>query len=165
MCVKHGLYFFFHTLYNGGMSSPSITLDSAARQRLREARRAHGMTIPKLADACGYHTNTIARVELGTKNPSAELLTKLCEVLGLEWQRQSAARIKRRRRTRMKTAIIALALLLLPASAHAWDEPLFYPVSYYGQPYYYGQPCYYGQPYYYGLDPRGYGRVPMNVGW
>lgn len=35
--------------------------------------------------------------------------------------------------------------------------------SIYNSPYWSHSRCY--QPYYYGLDPRGYGRVPMNVGY
>ncbi len=49
---------------------------------LKEARKAKGLTLDKLAAKCGTSKAQLSHIENGTRNPSTELLKKLTAVLG-----------------------------------------------------------------------------------
>ncbi len=49
--------------------------------RIRDARRAKGLTQKALAEACRVPSSTIGAVEVGNSGPTAVLLRDLCDVL------------------------------------------------------------------------------------
>jgi transcriptional regulator with XRE-family HTH domain len=51
--------------------------------RIRAARDAAGMTQAALAEASGAAPNTVARIERGEQEPSAQLLGRIAVALGV----------------------------------------------------------------------------------
>jgi len=51
---------------------------------IRDRRKELGITQPVLAELSGLSKNTIYKLERGQGNPTAKVLLKLLEVLGLE---------------------------------------------------------------------------------
>jgi transcriptional regulator with XRE-family HTH domain len=52
---------------------------------LRERRKALGLTQPDLAELAQMSTNTLYKLERGQGNPTWEVLSRLVEVLGMEF--------------------------------------------------------------------------------
>ena len=48
---------------------------------MKEIRLARGMTQQQLADAVGMSYQAISTYEVGTREPSIDIIKKLCEVL------------------------------------------------------------------------------------
>lgn len=62
-------------------------MDSQALgQLLRDRRKLAKITQNDLADISGLSVHTLSDLESGKGNPTLEVLTKICEVLGLEIQ-------------------------------------------------------------------------------
>ncbi len=62
-------------------------MDSQALgQLLRDRRKLAKITQSDLADLSGLSVHTLSDLESGKGNPTLEVLTKICEVLGLEIQ-------------------------------------------------------------------------------
>jgi DNA-binding transcriptional regulator YiaG len=53
----------------------------AIGRQLRQLRRAHGLTQPKLAELTGIGQSEISKIERGVSNPTAETLRVLTEPL------------------------------------------------------------------------------------
>jgi len=49
--------------------------------KLREKRKAHGMTYQELADLCHINHGYVRQLEAGSKLPSMQLLFLLCDIL------------------------------------------------------------------------------------
>lgn len=54
-------------------------------ESVKERRRELGITQPHLAELAEISVNTLYKLEKGQGNPSLEVLTKLAEVLGMEF--------------------------------------------------------------------------------
>lgn len=52
---------------------------------IKTRRKALGITQPHLSELAGISKNTLYKLERGEGNPSWEVLTKLVDVLGLEF--------------------------------------------------------------------------------
>ncbi len=52
---------------------------------IRERRKALGLTQPDLAELAQMSTNTLYKLERGQGNPTWEVLSRLVEVLGMEF--------------------------------------------------------------------------------
>lgn len=50
--------------------------------RLRELRKAAGLTLEALADRVGIHFTTVAKIESGDRAPSLRMAETLAEALG-----------------------------------------------------------------------------------
>ena len=55
-------------------------------QLLRRFRRTRGVSQEKLAEQAGLHRTYISHVELGTRNPSFEVVDMLLVALGVSWE-------------------------------------------------------------------------------
>lgn len=55
-------------------------------QLIRSRRRQLKITQPHLAELADVNVNTIARIERGQANPTFDVLTKIADVLGMEFQ-------------------------------------------------------------------------------
>lgn len=53
---------------------------------IRSRRRQLKITQPHLAELADVNVNTIARIERGQANPTFDVLTKIADVLGMEFQ-------------------------------------------------------------------------------
>lgn len=53
---------------------------------IRSRRKQLKITQPHLAELAGVNVNTIARIERGEANPTFDILTKIVDVLGMEFQ-------------------------------------------------------------------------------
>ncbi|MGB4399651.1 MAG: helix-turn-helix transcriptional regulator [Daejeonella sp.] len=53
---------------------------------IRFRRRQLKITQPHLAELADVNVNTIARIERGQANPTFDVLTKIADVLGMEFQ-------------------------------------------------------------------------------
>ncbi|EOZ2853512.1 helix-turn-helix transcriptional regulator [Listeria monocytogenes] len=53
--------------------------------KLKELRKAKGLTQKELANKLGVHRTTITLIEKGINKPSVKVAKKLGEVLGVEW--------------------------------------------------------------------------------
>jgi transcriptional regulator with XRE-family HTH domain len=51
-------------------------------KRIAEIRQAKGLSIRKLAEACGVNFANIYKIENGKYNVSIDILGKICEALG-----------------------------------------------------------------------------------
>ena len=51
-------------------------------KRIAEIRQAKGLSIRKLAEACGVNFANIYKIENGKYNVSVDILGKICEALG-----------------------------------------------------------------------------------
>jgi y4mF family transcriptional regulator len=60
--------------------------DSRVGQAIRDRRKELGITQPHLAEVAGVSTNTLYKLEKGQGNPTLDVLTKLAEVLGMEFK-------------------------------------------------------------------------------
>ena len=56
------------------------------KNRLREARRARGLSQAQLAELVGVSRNTISSIETGQFNPTAKLALILCTALNLPFE-------------------------------------------------------------------------------
>ncbi len=65
------------------MPTTGIALDKKARQRLRTERERRGLSQAAVAEKVGVGQSLIAEIENGTKQPTAEVLKKLCRKYGL----------------------------------------------------------------------------------
>lgn len=52
--------------------------------RLREIREAQGLTTTQLGERCGLTQSTISKVENGKWSVSLDILSKVCEALGVK---------------------------------------------------------------------------------
>lgn len=52
--------------------------------KIRDCRKAQGLSQEQLAEICGFHYSYIGGVERGERNISLENLAKIAEALGLE---------------------------------------------------------------------------------
>ena len=55
--------------------------ESRYMDKLKEIRRARGMTQQQLADECGIERSRIANYEIDYREPSIDIIKKLCEAL------------------------------------------------------------------------------------
>ena len=64
------------------------TIRSRAAQRIRQLRKASGLTQAELAERLGdsVATETISRMERGVLAPSLEWIARICDVVGVEVQ-------------------------------------------------------------------------------
>ena len=53
---------------------------------IRSRRKQLKITQPHLAELADVNVNTIARIERGQANPTFDVLTKIADVLGMEFQ-------------------------------------------------------------------------------
>jgi transcriptional regulator with XRE-family HTH domain len=58
-----------------------ISLDPA---KLREARERAGLTQEAAGELCGVSDRQISHIECGTKQPSSEVLVRMCAAYGVE---------------------------------------------------------------------------------
>lgn len=65
------------------MSDTQQQFEEATGTRLKTLRQRHGMTLDDLAKASGVSRAMISRIERGEVSPTASLLARLCEALGL----------------------------------------------------------------------------------
>lgn len=69
--------------------------------RIRESRKSVGLTQSELAEACHVTREHIARIEVGTGNPSIVLLVRIADALNVSLtDLTSDLRVKERRRGR-----------------------------------------------------------------
>ena len=68
------------------MTTTGIALDKKARQRLRTERERLGLSQTAVAEKIGVGQSLIAEIESGTKQPTAEVLKKLCRKYGLRME-------------------------------------------------------------------------------
>ena len=68
------------------MPTTGIALNKKARDRLRIERECLGLSQAAVAKKVGVGQSLIAEIESGTKQPSAEVLTKLGRRYGLRWE-------------------------------------------------------------------------------
>ena len=68
------------------MPTTGIALDKRARQRLRTERERLDLSQAAVAEKIGVGQSLIAEIESGTKQPSAEVLKKLCRKYGLRME-------------------------------------------------------------------------------
>ncbi len=68
------------------MPVTGIALNREAYQRLKTERERLGLTQAAVAEKIGISQSLIAEIESGAKQPSAEVLTKLCRRYGLRWE-------------------------------------------------------------------------------
>ncbi len=61
-----------------------MTNDNTFGKRLKQIRKAKGLTQEKLAELAGVHEKHISKLELGTYNPSYATLNKVLSALDLE---------------------------------------------------------------------------------
>lgn len=54
--------------------------------RLKRARQDRGLTQEQLAEAAGFHTTYIAKVEAGDRTPSLETLIRLSSIMNVSLQ-------------------------------------------------------------------------------
>lgn len=59
-----------------------LSLGKSIKNRRKELK----LTQPYLADLAGVSVNTIFKIERGDANPTIEVLTKIAEVLGMEFK-------------------------------------------------------------------------------
>lgn len=57
---------------------------SLVGSRIRESRKAKGLSQDQLAELCGFHYSYIGGVERGERNISLENLAKIADALGVE---------------------------------------------------------------------------------
>ena len=67
------------------MENESDPLESAIGERLRQLRIARNQTLDDLAGASGVSRAMISRIERGEASPTAQLLSRLCAALDLEF--------------------------------------------------------------------------------
>ena len=60
------------------------TIKKLLGQRIRDARKAKGLTQERLAELLGIGTSNISYIETGKFSPSMENFEKLVEILGVE---------------------------------------------------------------------------------
>ncbi|MFD1744633.1 helix-turn-helix domain-containing protein [Rhizobium helianthi] len=65
------------------MSDTMHHFEQATGARLKTLRQGHGLTLDELARASGVSRAMISRVERGEVSPTAALLARLCEALGM----------------------------------------------------------------------------------
>ena len=65
------------------MPTTGISLNKKARNRLRTERERLGLSQAAVAEKISVGQSLIAEIESGTKQPSAEVLKKLCRKYGL----------------------------------------------------------------------------------
>ncbi|OFX16694.1 MAG: transcriptional regulator [Bacteroidetes bacterium GWA2_31_9] len=53
---------------------------------IKNRRKELGITQPHLAELADVSTNTLYKIERGQGNPSLDVITKLAEVLGMEFK-------------------------------------------------------------------------------
>jgi transcriptional regulator with XRE-family HTH domain len=63
----------------------SIPLDESQRSLLVQRRKEYGLSQQALADRIGVMQVTVHAIEVGKHQPSADVLGKLCEELGLAY--------------------------------------------------------------------------------
>lgn len=63
--------------------SRDLAIAKAFGQRVREARKAAGLTQEQLAEACGLHSTYISNVERGYRVPTVPTLIKVAHGLGV----------------------------------------------------------------------------------
>jgi DNA-binding XRE family transcriptional regulator len=82
----------------------SIPLDKSQRDLLVNRRHELGLSQQQLADTIGVMQVSVHSIEAGKTQPTPQLLTKLCEVLDLEFDVSVYVylRPKRKRRRRGK---------------------------------------------------------------
>ena len=68
------------------MPTTGIALDKKARQRLRTERERLGLSQAAVGEKIGVGQSLIAEIESGTKQPTAEVLKKLCRKFGLRME-------------------------------------------------------------------------------
>ena len=68
------------------MPTTGIVLDKKARQRLRIEQERLGLSQAAVARKIGVGQSLIAEIESGAKQPSAEVLKKLCRKYGLRYE-------------------------------------------------------------------------------
>ncbi len=61
-----------------------MTNDNTFGKKLKQIRKAKGLTQEKLAELAGVHEKHISKLELGTYKPSFATLSKVLSVLDLE---------------------------------------------------------------------------------
>ena len=64
----------------------AVPLSASDRQLLTDARVARGWSQTELARRINSSLPSIHTLEVGTRSPSPEYLSRLCKALGLEWQ-------------------------------------------------------------------------------
>ena len=60
-----------------------VSVDVSIAERLRALRDMHGLTLEMLAERSGVSRAMISRIERSEASPTAALLARLCEALGL----------------------------------------------------------------------------------
>ncbi len=68
------------------MPTTGIAFDKKARQQLRTERERLGLSQAAVAEKIGVGQSLIAEIESGTKQPTAEVLKKLCRKYGLRME-------------------------------------------------------------------------------
>lgn len=61
----------------------AVSVDVSIAERLRALRNKHALTLDTLADRSGVSRAMISRIERAEASPTAALLARLCEALGL----------------------------------------------------------------------------------
>ncbi|MGD9695462.1 MAG: helix-turn-helix domain-containing protein [Thermoleophilia bacterium] len=122
------------------MARDETRFDDVVRRRLRQARRARGMTLEEVAGRAGMSPSTLSRLESGARRLAIDHLPPLSEALGVPIAELAApaatADPRVRPRTRIMGGIISQALtrddsgaatrafrLLVPADRREPDEP------------------------------------------
>lgn len=63
---------------------PPISLRQQFGHRIRELRRASGMSQEAFADHCGFARTYMSRIETGGANPSLDAIKVLADALNIE---------------------------------------------------------------------------------
>ena len=79
--MKHGLDSIIREIHSWMMDA--VPVDKSIAERVRALRAEHGLTLDELAERSGVSRAMISRIERAEASPTAALLARLCEALGI----------------------------------------------------------------------------------